>query len=234
MQALARARAHTDSTGLRTLISITRPTGAHDPIAAFAAGAGQNRMLWGVPSEGIWMIGIGAAASLRASGPHRFSRVTAAHRTLMANAVLRGEGPRGTGPIALGGFRFDVQSWHDAAWEPFGDALLVVPNTLWTTLPAGTWRTSNRYLGPRLTAECDPSTRPPDGEESRNDRAAVTRRDLQVTSWHSQVAKASRLIARGTLAKVVLAQRLGLHLEQPIQVSATLRQLAHTHPGCLL
>ena len=234
MQALARAREHTDSTGLRTLVSITEPTGAHDPIATFAAGAGQNRMLWGLPSEGLWMIGIGTAASLRASGPGRFSRVTAAHRRLMTNAVLCGEGPRGTGPIAMGGFRFDVQSWHEAAWEHFGDALLVVPNTLWTTLPAGAWCTSNRYLVPRLAAECDPPARPLDGKEFRDDQVAITHRDPQGNFWHSQVAKASRLIAGGTLAKVVLAQRLRLYLEEPIQVSATLRQLAHTHPDCLL
>ena len=169
--------------------------------------------------RGEGLVGWGAAAVRRTSGPGRFEDARTWWLEHAGTAVVRDEvSLPGSGLVCFGSFAF--------ADEP-GDSLLVVPevvvgrrgDTMWvTTIGAGTIP-----AGPGL-ASADVIDAP----------VGVTFADgaLSGTEWETVVADAVRRINEGALEKVVLARDLYATAEHDIDVRWPLNRLAESYPMC--
>lgn len=227
-----------------TLVAAVMPSPDVDPVALFAAAeaAGLECALWLRPEEGVALLGVGAAWSWSASGPERFTAIDVAWQDLAAGAVVEGTGPRGTGPLLVGGFAFADASATSAVWQGFETARAVLPALLLTVTPQGSWLTSSHVLAPGAPAEevaqvlartwyqlCQ------DAElrvRSGGDGAEQPRQALRLTAsrpgpgdWRASVARMAGAVGRGRLDKVVLARQVDLEAGAPISVPAVLERL---------
>lgn len=211
------------------------------PLATFAAmgGIGNWRTLWGRPERCFWLAGLGRAVTLASNGSHALGEVAGAHRSVLAAAVIHGHGPRGTGPVFLGGFRYDVEAIRDSFWDGFPDALLALPHLLFTWSGGETWLTVSSLIA----SETDPE------EEARAAMAQVAALrtvpcaqaaqpqviELQQTSrdeWTSWVRQALQDIAAGRVTKVVLARRKVLLAQRPFSLETALGRTSEAYPEC--
>jgi salicylate biosynthesis isochorismate synthase/menaquinone-specific isochorismate synthase len=78
--------------------------------------------------DGAAVAALGAVVALEASGPDRFATVAARWRALAARAACDPpDGPRGSGPIAVGGFAFAPDGGRAPHWAGYAAASLHVP-----------------------------------------------------------------------------------------------------------
>jgi menaquinone-specific isochorismate synthase len=119
----------------------------------------------------------------------------------------------GTGPIAVGALAFDRSV----------DATLTIPARVVGRDAAGNgWIT---HIGPLLEPVPAPSPHP-----TRFRVTAVQSREW----WQHAVVAALGRIARGDLAKVVLAREVTVDADAPFDLRAVLRRLRSQQPGCVL
>ena len=239
-----------------TLVSATVAAQDGDAIALFAAARalGLDPSLWIQAAQGLQMVGIGTAWSIEPDGPGRFHEADAAWRGLAAGARIHDDSgeTRGTGPLLVGGFAFDATSGADATWAGFGGGRLVLPRLLWTRTRRGTWLTANEVgpwsgIGTRAATASRGPTLPDDsvadlwasvtarasdphasGEDGVR-RFATLRVDggePNADAWRTIASRFAGAVGRGRLDKVVLARRVDLRADLPIDVEATLRRLA--------
>lgn len=127
-----------------------------------------DAVLWAQPGEGFGLVGVGAAWSVEADGPQRFSSVDEAWKALVADAVgegplgdARAEGPRadargggrpagvrGAGPVAIGGFAFASDGPVAPEWAAFPAGALVVPRVTVAASGGGCWLTLAALVRP--------------------------------------------------------------------------------------
>src|SRR4051812_23346662 len=125
--ALGRARRHGEA-----LASITVPVDPTvDPTAVVAASrrAGESWFCLEQPDrDGAALAALGTVIAIEDDGPHRFKRVAARWRALVARAACDPpEGLRGSGPIAVGGFAFAPDGGGAPHWAGYPAASLHVP-----------------------------------------------------------------------------------------------------------
>ncbi len=231
-----------------TLVSAVLPTATVDPVALFAAAsaAGQQRGLWLQPTEGFALLGVGAAWSIRASGPGRFVQVAEAWSDLADQAVIMGDPEmRGCGPLLLGGFGFADVPARTPVWRGFEAADVVLPALLLSITPEGAWLTASHVLSPGETAgsaaealasswthlvgsavaSSPPSVRP---------SLRLTASRPEAADWRASVSRLAGAVGRGRLDKVVLARQVDLVAESAIDVPAVLGRLRATAPESTL
>jgi isochorismate synthase len=215
-----------------------------DPVALFAAAetAGHERTLWLRPDEGVALLGVGAAWSWQAAGPERFAATDAAWRDLAAGALVEGTGPRGTGPLLLGGFGFADAPATTATWQGFEAARVVLPALLLTVTPEGSWLTSSHVVEPgsspgdvaedlactwRQLCRVAESQAPVGGDGADHARQALRLIASRpgAAEWRASVARMAGAVGRGRLDKVVLARQVDLEARVPIAVPVVLERL---------
>jgi isochorismate synthase len=231
-----------------TLVSTVLPTAAVDAVALFAvaSAARQQRALWLQPSEGFALLGVGAAWSIRASGPGRFVQVAEAWSDLAGEAIITGDPEmRGCGPLLLGGFGFADVPARTPVWRGFEAADVVLPALLLSITPEGTWLTASHVLSRGETAESAAealasswthlvgsavASSPPSVRPSL--RLAASR--PEAADWRASVSRLAGAVGRGRLDKVVLARQVDLVAESAIDVPAVLGRLQATAPESTL
>ncbi|HZW02166.1 MAG TPA: isochorismate synthase [Candidatus Deferrimicrobium sp.] len=231
-----------------TLVSAVLPAATVDPVAVYAAAeaAGHERSLWRQPSEGFVLVGVGAAWSMRASGPGRFTQVAEAWSDLAGQAIITGDpGLRGCGPLLLGGFGFADVPARTRVWRGFEAADVVLPALLLSITPEGTWLTASHVLSPGETAASAGGTlaswwvhligsavasSPPSVRPSL--RLVASRPGA--ADWRASVSRLAGAVGRGRLDKVVLARQVDLVAESAIDVPAVLERLRATAPESTL
>lgn len=248
--ALAPLLARATARGRRTLVSATVPVGRYDPVALFAAARAidDQAAIWLQPDAGFGLVAIGAAWTVEATGCERFRQVATAWSELVADALVGGpDGVPGTGPLLLGGFGFGNSPASSPTWAGFEAARLGLPSLLVTVTPAMTWLTASVVVTPgvkpdasddaakeldrrwaRLLAQ---ATEPPPPVSVA--AAAVLRISRQVPEapeWRAIVARFAGAVGRGRLDKAVLARRVDLHADGPINVPAVIRRLEAAAP----
>ena len=231
-----------------TLVSAVLPAAAVDPVALFAAAcaAGHERALWLQPSEGFALLGVGAAWSIRASGPGRFAQVADAWSDLADLAIITGDPElRGCGPLLLGGFGFADVPARTAVWRGFEAADVVLPALLLSITPEGTWLTASHVLSPGETADSAAEALASSWAHLVGSAVASTAAPVRPTlrlvasrpeaaEWRASVSRLAGAVGRGRLDKVVLARQVDLVAGSAIDVPAVLERLQATAPESTL
>lgn len=230
--------------GTPRLVTATIPIPRPDPIALFASAqaAGEVAAVWRQPEAGFELVAVGSAWTTTASGAGRFADVAQSWSGLVADALHHGPGEiPGTGPLLFGGFGFGPKAAQTATWAGFESGRLDVPCFLVTLTSKSTW----------LTAAIVVTRRPADDQA-----AELIRRWIRLTApagtparwaavpaelrtvggvpsaaeWTAAVGRFAGTVGRGRLDKAVLARRVDLEGDGPIDVPAALRSLAATAP----
>ncbi|MGH2520295.1 MAG: isochorismate synthase [Chloroflexota bacterium] len=213
------------------------PFAGADPIAFFGAARARGgfAFFWSSPRDELTLAAAGTVLALRPTGQDRFEQAARAWRRHADSMRLEGPSVPATGPMLLGGFAFDAVP-HDPAWQPLGDALLVLPRALLTATRDGAWLTTTGADAADLTAA---------GELARDlgcqgralsvEAACGTWQQVDVPSareWQQSVRGIVRGLAAGEcgLRKLVLARQCQLRGEQPANPVAALRHLTAAYP----
>jgi isochorismate synthase len=246
----ARLRGAAASQAAGTLLAVSSRVQPVEPLALYAAAARMGASLWLQPDSGFALVGIGEAWAARPSaGPDRFSAVSEAWSALLQRAVIDGDGPRGSGPVLLGGFSFDDAPAPSALWQGFEPACMVLPALLLTTTADGAWLTLSWRVGTSphperivrtweaLTRSAGERVARPMGEAEVATSAPSLRlvgHRPEPSAWRDSVARLAGAVGRGRLDKAVLARRVDLRASTDIDVTAVLARLATSAPESTL
>ena len=139
----------------RMLVTCSREIPMVDPLRLFARARGQERVLWEHKSADLSMAAAGVAQRLHGSGKERFKQIGSAWSGMRSDSASHTvAGVRL--PIALGGFAFESGLQRDPIWQPYGDALFVVPRLVVISRAGRAWLTVQAVARPAsLTDEID-------------------------------------------------------------------------------
>src|ERR687886_1055264 len=193
--------------------------------------------------DGFALAALGCVAALDDRGPERFARVAARWRALAERAACDDPlGPRGSGPVAVGGFAFAADGGGAPHWAGYAPASLHVPEVA-LVRRAGEVRLT-------LAALARPDDVPEDLVARLEARAAEMREQplplldpdpagrFRVVSamppehYEAAVGRAVERIRSGALDKVVLAREVQVHAPVAHDVAAVLGVLREGFPSC--
>jgi salicylate biosynthesis isochorismate synthase/menaquinone-specific isochorismate synthase len=137
--------------GPRRLISVTRPAGVEDPVAAaFASRRADDRWFcWQEPGRDFAVAGVGSVREVVSRGRDRVADLIA-DTTEFAAARLADEPdelPAGAGPLWVGGMAFAEDGGASHQWSSLPPALLVLPELLLATAAGERWLTISAVAG---------------------------------------------------------------------------------------
>jgi isochorismate synthase len=204
-----------------------------DPISAFgtAGAAGIDASLWLDPGTGTAILGVGVAVSVAPDGPDRFGSLGRAWRALAESIEVTGPAARSpqAGPMLLGGAAFRDRPSRDPRWEGFGPLAFHVPRLLLVRDAAGT--TVLTMVGERgedLDREAWPEALLATYPQPYSDplpHLDVVGLEPERAAWSASVARIAGAVGRGRLDKVVLARRVDLRADRPLDPVWVLRRL---------
>ncbi|HET6316203.1 MAG TPA: isochorismate synthase [Chloroflexota bacterium] len=206
-----------------SLTTTTRPIAPFDALALFARAHGQERALWLRPSGDEAIVGIGAAhvIALDGTSSDRFAIAARMWRELVYD--IEDPAPRPwTGPLLLGGFRFDPLRTPTDLWSGFAADRLVLPERLYVQHGESAWLTTSRLVGAAPgVAEAPP---------------LPSARGLSPAAWQGLVGSVAGDIRVGTagVGKVVLARAHTVAAQAPLEPAVVLQRLANTYPTCTI
>jgi len=189
---------------------------------------------WEHPASGRALVAIGVAREIQADGPDRFTTVATAARRILAT-VQPTDGDR-RGLRMVGGFAFSERRLPGSS--AFPAARWVLPRLSWWREGGRTWLT--RVWDGDETAVCDELL-------ARGDRTAplLATTELRLhaspvttherAEWRARVDGVRRLIAEGTVRKVVLARARYLEAADsraPVDPAVVLRAARDARPAC--
>ncbi len=193
--------------------------------------------------DGAALAALGSVCELEAAGAGRFGDVARRWRSLATDALSDAQqGPRGSGPLAVGGFAFAPDGGTAPHWSRFAPASLLVPEV------AIARRGSEVRL--TLTALCRPDDDPGALLARIEERAAsLNQQPLPLLDPHpvarvrvagtmppqhyeGAVARAVEQIRSGAFEKIVLAREVQVHSTQAHDAAAVLGILREAFRGC--
>ena len=184
------------------------------------------RAFWAQRDRKLVLVGLGVACGVKVSGADRFQRVREWYRDLIERAVVDGPDDAGTGPLALGGFRFDAEAQESPEWRRFADGMMIVPRVCYAWTPDGCWVTENRLQSSdgmeplfALVQDADHVSKP-----VINPGMA----DL----WTRSVEGALESVRSGEADKVVIARRAAVDGSGEMDVPGTLERLMYSEARC--
>ncbi len=186
---------------------------------------------------------LGVAAALEASGPDRFKVVAARWRALASAAVTDvPDGPRGSGPVAVGGFAFAPDGGGAPHWHGFAPASLHVPQVALARRGDELRMTLAALVRPdddidatlgQLVARAAGLRQPPlpllDPDPATRSRVVSA---MPPEHYEAAVARAVEQIRAGRLDKIVLAREVQVHAAAAYEPGALLGVLRDAFPGC--
>jgi isochorismate synthase len=242
VEAVRRARRHGEALAA---ITIPLPRGA-DPTAIAAASrrAGEPWFSFEQPERDSFALAtVGCAAAIDERGPQRFARAAARWRALAEHAACDDpDGPRGSGPLAVGGFAFAPDGGGAPHWAGYEPASLHVPE-------AAMARRGDEVLL-TLAALARPDDVPEEVAARLEARAGeLHQRPLPLLDpdpagrfhvvsamppehYEAAVARGVERIRSGALDKIVLAREVQVHAPAPHDVPAVLGVLREAFPSC--
>ncbi len=240
--AVRRARRHGQALAA---ITVRLPAGA-DPTAISAASrrAGEAWFSFEQPERDRFALAaLGTATAIDERGPHRFARAAQRWRDLAAHAACDDPGgPRGSGPVAVGGFAFAPEGGGAPHWAGYEPASLHVPEIALARRGDDVWLTLAALARPddvpddlaaRLEARADELQERPlpllDPDPAGVFRVVSA---MPPEHYEAAVAGAVQRIRSGALDKIVLAREVQVHAPSPHDAAAVLGVLREAFPGC--
>ncbi|MCW2992245.1 MAG: isochorismate synthase [Solirubrobacterales bacterium] len=221
---------------------------AVDPLAVIAASRRPGEPWFAMEqpdAEGFALAAAGCARAIEATGADRFEHAARTWHTLAADAVADPvDGPRGGGPVALGGFAFAPDGAAAADWEGFAAASLHVPEVAIVRrggevrltvcvlchpdddAAALSARAAGRVAG--LRSAPLPLLDPSPVEAARVASA------MPPEHYVGAVERAVERIRAGELEKVVLAREVLVHAGRPHDAAAVLGVVREAFPSCFV
>ncbi|HYF25437.1 MAG TPA: isochorismate synthase [Baekduia sp.] len=242
--ALRRARRHGEA-----LAAVTVPLAREvDPSAVVAASRAPGDPWWCLEQpdrDGFALAALGSAVALEDEGPGRFRRVAEQWRGLASAAACDPpDGPRGSGPVAVGGFAFTPQAPRAPHWAGFGAASLHVPEVALlrrgdearltacvVVTPDDTPEDLLDRVDARLAALRDARALPLWDPDPAGGRARVVSA-MAPEHYEQAVARAVERIRAGGLSKVVLAREVQVHASAAHDAAAVLGVLREAFRAC--
>ena len=191
---------------------------------------------------------LGCVAALEAQGPQRFREVAASWRALARNACCDADDdrhrPRGSGPVAVGGFAFAPQGGQSPHWSAFAPASLHVPEIAIARRGEDVRMTVHALTRPHddadallaaLEARCAALRTTPlpmlDPDPAGRVRVVSA---MPPQHYEGAVARGVERIRSGALDKVVLAREVQVHLSRgrAHDEGAVLGVLRDAFPSC--
>src|SRR4051812_1763659 len=241
-EAVRRARRHGEALAA---ITVRMPRDA-DPVAIAAASRRAGEAWFSFEQadrDRFALAGLGCVAAIDERGPDRFAATARRWRALAERAACDApDGPRGTGPVAVGGFAFAGDGGGAPHWAGYPPASLHVPEA------ALARRGDDVRL--TLTALARPDDTPEDVVARLERRAGELRERplplldpdpagrFRVVSamppehYEAAVARAVERIRAGAFSKIVLAREVQVHAPAPHDVPAVLGVLREAFPSC--
>jgi isochorismate synthase len=192
-------------------------------------------LLWAPPGEDE-TCGLGAAFTLSAKGPERFSSIQSQAREVWPQLDSSRADSLAPAPRFFGGFAFQPGQAETPLWHEFGDARFVLPKLAYLKNAEGAWlrlivrgtplqdrefrerlETPLRQALQALFSDCSATV--PVRVQSRQERSAA--------DWAELVSAIQGEIKMGRAQKIVAARRLSLALDRelsPGSVQARLRE----------
>lgn len=217
-----------------------------DPTAVVVASriAGEPWFVFEQPDrEGSALATLGCVAALESAGPDRFAAVAERWRALARDVLADPpEGPRGSGPVAVGGFAFAPEGGAAPHWSHFAPASLHVPQVALAR--------RGDEVRMTLAALVRPDDDPAALAARLEQRAAALQQtplplldpDPLVASrvvsamppehYEDAVARAVERIRAGVLDKVVLAREVQVHAASAHDAGALLGVLREAFHEC--
>ncbi|MEZ4362288.1 MAG: isochorismate synthase [Kofleriaceae bacterium] len=224
--------------------SVVLPASVADPSALCEVRGGGLAAWW--PPHGEAVVGVGAAAILRATGADRWSELRAqaeqvaarVEQRVFAGELVAGDPHHGpTRPRFLGGVAFAAGAAAAPPWRDFGDAWFLLPR--WTYVSDGTTATLTLLIDregarerARLRAEWVALEKALAAPRPPRPRARVTEIEEDGERWVARVADARTFIQAGAAAKVVAARCQHLRLAETVRPGDVYGALAERHPDC--
>jgi isochorismate synthase len=186
---------------------------------------------------------LGCVLALDAAGPDRFGSVARRWRALVTDAAVDPPaGPRGSGPVAVGGFAFADRGGSAPHWAGFAPASLQVPEVSLARRAGEVWMTLTALVG----ADDEPAElliRLSQRAESLRDRGLPlldpdpVRRHRVVGAMPPEhyvgaVTRAVERIRAGLLEKLVLAREVQVHASSAHDAAAVHGILREAFPSC--
>ncbi len=242
LQALAR---RTTSAGPEPILIVTIPAPVLSP--RLPTSLGPATLLWDPPS-GRRVVGVGAAAELIASGPHRFATIERDARELWARLVTRSApGLRPASARVFGGFSFVHGAAAEAPWRSFGDARFSLPAVSYEieddrasmSVALDTRGLDERGRARTIVGRLDAASQlleqlaRAEPEEGPTDASSfVVLSDTTPEAWRRYLGRIQAALAAGEYAKLVAARCRELELARRIAPERVCAALQREHPGC--
>ena len=224
------------------LVLLGLPAPAVAPERVFCWQRREPAVFWEASRASSW-VGLGAAIALKARGPERFLRI----RSGAADHDFKSHGWAGLPsptPHWFGGFAFAPGQCSSEPWIDFGDASFLLPRFLYersetrASLIVATTRADRSGADARtqsverlrslLLALSAPE---PSSAELARARGVAEAPCFAREEYCERVVDIQRAIAQGSLAKVVAAGRLVVHLPAEPDCDAVLGALRRQDPG---
>jgi len=238
-----------------TIVSYTTEIDASvDPTAAVFAARSEYDSWFCMEQpdrDGHALAGLGVAAHVMTMGPNRFQEAAAECRALASDAICGDDLiglPSGAGPVFCGGFAFAEAGGQSSAWAAFHPGLLVLPEVsimrrggrAWLTLAIavrtrgpGPGAADPSYYLEQLEKRLEsikPATMPLiDPHPVQPARVAAA---APPEHYEGAVRRATELIARGEIQKIVLAREVRVHAPNPFDPGAVFGALREVFPSC--
>src|SRR5919199_1848714 len=228
-EAVRRARRHGEALAAITLP--LRPQADPTAIAVASRRAGEPWFCFEQPErERFALAAVGCAAPLDERGPQRFERVARRWRDLAAWAAAdEPGGPRGSGPVAVGGFAFAPDGGGAPHWAGFAPASLHVPEVAIARRGDDVRQDLASRMEARL-AQLREAPLPLLAPDPAGRARVVSA--MPPEHYEAAVARAVERIRAGALDKVVLAREVQVHGAAPHDAPAIVGVLREAFPEC--
>lgn len=202
-----------------------------------------NWFYWGEPNRQCYLLGMGEAMRLTASGEERLKVLS--DRFEQQRARWHHLDPDGCGfrATAFTGFAFDPRDPMRQNWSGLPNAAIFFPELLLHQTPDQCALTfsfnhdapvrARLRAGHLLQLLAEALAREPEPERKRN-RLSRTAAIPSYEEWILQVSEATQQIRRGTLDKVVPFRRISVRAEQPLNPARLMTSLDDLYPSSLL
>ena len=202
-----------------------------------------NWFYWGEPSRQRYLLGIGEALRLTATGEDRLSRLSDQFEQQRASWHHLDPDTCGFRAAAFTGFAFDPNDPMQQNWAGLPNAAIFFPELLLHQTPDNCALTfSFRHAAPRrarlrarhlLQELTDSLGRNPEPSRGPN-RLARTAAIPSYDEWIVQVNEATQQIRQGGLDKVVPFRRISVRADHPLNPARLMASLDDLYPSSLL